>query len=993
MKIKSIKIDNFAYTIILLGFLAFSSFLIQRSLYSSQQVIFDREESSSIPKLMSGNFIPLDSTIGDIQDSGRGVDFFHVHSSVQESESLLLNVSGEKDNFTLTFSENIWNDSLGTDVMALQNPSMFENGLIVTNESVGSRLEPEVNNSLFIRIGNAGYGSEYNEDLNDDWAISEGLSAGWSIPFTVDSVYEFINVTFKWRYDAIDNAFEYDRIEFMPGVVLDENPDFQEIRARISNSNSSLSFWLEHEESPSNPNGTVFYHRGPVVEGDEEWYQESYLFSVNPDQYSLELGAYMNTREFSNEFFDVWFDCITIRGVTNATDVNPPAPYDFGLTRTSDVVKFNFYTRFHEGIWESPIENVTVYYNKTSNENITSFNASLKINSGNLIDNAGYNNSYWNYTANFEFEDNITYYFTIFDTSGNSYLTHLKNTIINDTEAPVIVSSLNTANRSFVKQYGNGTILICIKVYDWGNATNEVKFTYMVNSIQGSKYMTFNGTHYITKIDVDYNDELQFNITLKDSEGNMNDGYSGFVVKSNIDVVNPVIESSSFIVYPDVLYENVTHVNVTAVDPYGEISSVFIEIYSLENHLYNNLTLFFDNVTNQYYLRSLLRLNYSQSYVIRTVVRDQGGLNDSESLIYIVPDFIPPELDIVESEYNEPGQLKVWVTSDDFGSGLKSLVFERKTKSGWSGNSSLLFSEKRKQYYLLIETGWFGNERVEVRVIAMDYEGNTLIKNRVFRTDLFIVTPPGLFFTEALITIGIAVAFTTIKIAKAHKIKTIRRRRFDVALKRSERLAYLGEEAIFGFVAAYGQREGSSSILLWEPRLIGSFYQYLRELVDKAHTNFDFVMRVKAENMNSYVDFSIEQISCSAIVFAYPAPTLPQQWLSSISLDHVPSGRGQGVLLLMLLMREKWAETSQNFQEEIAEGIQDLKNRILAGETKESIIEHAKEFRLFISGTVEVLDEIEVESEEYADDIMSSFEDEFLSDDSEEDDEHGEFSH
>ncbi|MHA1226817.1 MAG: hypothetical protein ACTSPV_08765 [Candidatus Hodarchaeales archaeon] len=989
---RMVKLDNLIYTVVLLGFLAFSSFLIQSSLYSDQRVTFNRDELSNIPRLKSNGLSTLGSVSGNIHPSNYNRDLSFIHTSIQESESLLLNVTGIKDNITMTFIQNIWNESLGTDVLAIQNPSLFENGLIVTNESVGSLVEPEVNNSLFVRIGNTGYGSNYNEDLNDDWSISEGLSAGWSIPFIVDSAYEFINVSFKWRYNAIDNAFEYDRVEFMPGVILDENPDFQEMRARISNDNSSRSFWLEQQTSSTNPNGTVFYHRGPVVEGDEEWYQVSYLFSVEPDQYSLELGAYMNTREFSNEYFDVWFDSIIIRGITNATDLTPPVPYDFGLTRTTDVVKFNFYTRFHEGIWESPIQNVTVFYNKTSNENTTSYNARLQVDSNHIIDNAGYNNTYWNYTANFEFEDNVTYYFTVFDSSGNTFQTQMKNTIINDTEAPVIVSSLNTANESFIKQFGNGTILICIKVYDWGNATDEVRFVYKVNAAQGSKLMTFNGTHYTTKIDVSYNDELKFNITLKDAEGNMNTGYSGFVIKSNIDVINPVIVSNSFVVYPDDTYENVTHINISAIDPYGEIATVFIEIYSSENRLYNNLTLSFDNVTNQYYLRSLLRLNYSQSYVIRAVARDQGGLNDTENLIYTVPDFIPPELDIVESEYYEPGQLKVWVTSSDFGSGLKSLVFERKTKSGWSGNSSLMFSEKRKQYYLLIETGWFGNERVEIRIIAMDREGNTLVKNRVFTTDLFIVTPLGLFLTEALITISLSIAFTAIKITKAHKIKTIRRRRFDVALKRSERMAYLGEEAIFGFVAAYGQKEGSSSLLLWEPRLIGSFYQYLRELVDKAHTNFDFVMRVKAENMFSYVDFNIEQISCSAIVFAYPASTLPQQWLSSISLDHVPSGRGQGVLLLMLLMREKWAETSQNFQEEIAEGIQDLKNRILAGETKESIIEHAREFRLFISGTVEVLEEIEVESEEYTDDIMSSFEDEFLSEDEDKDDDLGESS-
>ena len=80
----------------------------------------------------------------------------------------------------------------------------------------------------------------------------------------------------------------------------------------------------------------------------------------------------------------------------------------------------------------------------------------------------------------------------------------------------------------------------------------------------------------------------------------------------------------------------------------------------------------------------------------------------------------------------------------------------------------------------------------------------------------------------------------------------------------------------------------------------------------------------------------------------------------------------------MLLMREKWTEISHDFQEEITEGVLELKDLILSGEEKDLILQKAREFRLFISGTVEVLDEIEVETEEISADILGDFESEFL---------------
>ena len=106
-----------------------------------------------------------------------------------------------------------------------------------------------------------------------------------------------------------------------------------------------------------------------------------------------------------------------------------------------------------------------------------------------------------------------------------------------------------------------------------------------------------------------------------------------------------------------------------------------------------------------------------------------------------------------------------------------------------------------------------------------------------------------------------------------------------------------------------------------------------------------------------------------------------------MTLDQVPIGGGQDILLLMLLMREKWGEIAQNFQEEIADGVLELKDMILSGEDKGSIISKGQEFRLFISGTLEVLDEIETETDEDEDDIMGDFESEFLDTTDEDEDE------
>ncbi len=908
--------------------------------------------------------------------------------SLQQTTYDIFNLTGVKNPSLVQFTENIWTDVLGTDSLALQNSEIFQTGLIVTNSSVGSQLEEEVNNSLFVRIGNTGYGlpvpeSGFNPDLNENegWSISSGLSAGWKIPFTISSEYEVVNISFNWRFDAIDGAFDYDRYEYSPGVFLDENPDFQEVRARISHINPVNSFWLENDRSPSNPNGTIYYRRGPVVDGDEVWYQFNYLFQVSPDDYTLELGAYLNTREFELEYFDVWFDEIYIQGIDNLTDNLAPVPKESGLNRTADITQYEFFATFREGLWETPVKNVTVFYNTSSGLNTTAYNSTLSLVQTSYIDNAGYNNSYWNFSTIFQFNDSISYYYLTYDYQGNNYVSQNYYSVINDTVAPKITSSLSITNPSFIRQLGNGSSLICVTVYDWGNNTEEVKLWYRIGTgdLQSQLFL-FNGTHYITKVTFGFLQTIYFNITLKDGAGNSNT-YSGYSTKNTIDSIAPTIISNSLVIYPSKITENKNHVNISAFDPFGEIRRVFVEFWDLQGVLKFNVTLTSRGVLNQYFLSQPLDLPYNQSYIARAVVRDQSGLNATANITYTALDSVVPQLDIQESEYFEPGKLKVFLISSDTGSGLKSLEYAIYTPTGWSSSKSIELTGAR--YSFTIHSEFIGNERIEIRISAIDNAGNEKILTKVYTTSLFFLTPFGLLFTDGFITFVFVFGFTMVKIIQARRVRVVRRKRFDVALSRSERLAYLGEEAIFGFIAAYGQREGSSSVLLWEPRLIGGFYQYLKELVEKAHSRVDFIMRMKPKEMVSYIDFNIEDVACTAILFAYPAPTLPQQWLSTISLDQVPSGPGQGILLIMLLMREQWNTVSQSFQEEITEGVLDVKNRILAGETKESILEQARNFRRFISETIEVLDEIEVESEDFADSIMDGFENTLLEQDSE----------
>ncbi|UCG90203.1 MAG: hypothetical protein JSU57_00315, partial [Candidatus Heimdallarchaeota archaeon] len=905
----------------------------------------------------------------------------------QQNVTTLLNLTGTKEVDSVHFTSNIWENQLGSDPLVLENPLFYQYGLIVSNNTVGDMLKVDelekfyeaVNNSLFIRIGNSGYGSTINEELNDD--ISLGISAGWQIDFPIEANFDVIQVSFKWQFDAQDMAFDiYD--ESLPWWLnMDDSDDYQEVRCRIKHpASDQSSFWMGNSASQQNPNGTIFYRVGRNVTLDEEWFTFNYNFSVSQEveNYTLELGAYLNTREDRLEYFDVWFDDILIQGINNISDRYPPQPIDFDLSWTgTDISLWNFWAELAEGKWETPIDNITViFYNQSK----VISNRSLSLASS-IMNEAGYNQTYWQYLQRFTYGENISFKLLIFDKAGNYKETVFENATIRDYQPPKITSTLNINDPSFVQQLGNGSIIIRINTQDWGNATDKVVLNYTLNGIlQSPISMIRNGTNYQAKIPVIFGTRLEFDILLNDTNENSRK-YPGYSVVSDKDIIPPKI---SFDVNASRIEEGRTFVNVTAEDSFGEIDRVFLVIRYENGSLYDNKTLVYDNTTEKYKFSEVkgLLLKYAENYNMTVFARDKGGSLNSSTMIYTVPDIIAPIVNIEDIEYTQPGLLKIWVYADDPGSSIDSVTLETRRKGEWIVFKNMTI--KNNLFYADINTDWFGNEEIEFRINAIDNEGNEIIEEdrpiRKYITRYFFATSLGLLITEAIVVIAAVSLFTTIKIAQSQRLRAVRRRRFEVALGRSERLAYLGEEAMFGFVAAYGQREGVSSILLWEPRLIGHFYQYLKELTDKANNNIAFIMQTKPQDQVTFIDFTIEEIGCSAITFAYPVSTLPQQWLSALTLDQVPVGGGQGVLLLMLVMREKWSETANNFQEEIKDGIVELKDLIISGEDKNSILKKAREFRLFISGTLEVLDEIEMETDEVSEDIMGDFEAEFLDD-------------
>ncbi|MFX0150835.1 MAG: hypothetical protein ACFFAJ_08655 [Candidatus Hodarchaeota archaeon] len=939
--------------------------------------------------------------------------------SIQQENITSIITYNIDDDGNLAFIPNIWDNLLGTDPLVLADPFKYQQNSTIYPS--GDGLDSE---ALFVRIGNNGT-DESNLDTTLNTKISSGISSGWRIKFNVTEDYDVINISFKWRFDVFDPPAFDNFTELVPGVILDGSPDYQEIRCRISPPPSSglESFWLGNPITNRNPNGTVFYRVGPTVTQDEEWFNFTGSFQVPENDaanYTLELGAFMNTREYWNEYFDVWFDNITIRGVQNATDTHSPHPIAVGLERTENVSRYNFWARFSEGLWESSIKNVTVFYTRTGVVNVDT-NASLAYNaSATIITPAGYNQTYWNYTATVNFDDVVTYNFTIFDRAGNNYTTVNYQVTIGDNSPPIITSNTARDNPSFIYQSGDGFVTIRINASDWGYGIKSAILNYTIDdgtqiishSIPMNKIEVFlinevNHTLYEVTLNtshgIKYGVTLDISIKLIDEEGN-DMLYPNLLTDELLDSDSVAPEITIDDVYASTKDEGRTFVKVHAEDPFGEITDVFLTVKYLNNNSavikrapdgtvfdYSNLPLIYDNASGLYIIRKnpsktpggALQLNFDPSdvaYNITATVRDTGEFTVSYSWgePYIPPDIVAPKVSITDLEYLYPGLLRVWVQATDLGSGVNSVILERDSGVGWTDSYTMKYSVNRNLYYTDIQTSWMGNELFDFRVNAIDNEGNDLDENarptRKYTTQIVVTTPIGLLLAEIIIIVMFVTVFTALKMAQRRRLRIVRRRRFDVALRRSERLAYLGEEAMFGFVAAFGQSEGVSSLLFWEPRLTGHFYQYLKELADKANTTINFVMQTRPQDLVSFVDFRIEEIGCSAITFAYPVSTLPQQWLSSLTLEQVPMGPGQGVLLLMLLMREKWSEVAHNFQDEITEGIRELKNLLLSGEDKETLLQKTREFRLFISGTVEVLEEIEIEADEMiSDDIMRDF--------------------
>jgi hypothetical protein len=845
----------------------------------------------------------------------------------------------------------------------------------------------DVNNSLFVRIGNSGYGDSF--DTNTSYPeISNGLSAGWKIGFPIPTVYDVINVSFKWRFDAPEGAFD-NRTELFEGVFLDETSDFQEVRARIRNSDDeNKSFWLSESVTNTNPNGTVYYRVGPDVTNDEQWFNFSGSFSVSQvpaTNFTLELGAYLNTREYYNEYFDVWFDDILIRGLDNVTDTQAPVPTGYGLDRTDIVEQNKFWANFSEGTWASGIKNATVFYNRTGTQTETDVNLSLTFDSPSNINNAGYNESHWAELVTFDFDDVIDFYFVIFDESNNSHATKILSTTIQDNAAPVIISTRDVTDANFVQEMGNGSIVIHIDTQDFGDATSSVILIYQIGNSTVSASMIQNGTQYYYPIVVDFEDNVNFTIKLNDTLGNLN-SYSGFSIVARTDNIIPIIHNIS--ITPSNSIEGRTHVVVNATDAFGEIDRVTLRIESVNSGgtgaaLIDVRPLFYNSTLGTYDLgTSPLNLDYQAhlNYSFTVIVHDRAAPvnnNATQAMYYEVPDILPPKIESIVEDYLYPSLLWIGVTVQDLGSGVKSVFLDRLTEGSW--DRTALETMDSLLYHITIQTDVIGNEHIEYRIYVVDnIDNDEITSSKIYTTPIFVTTLTGLIASEAVIVTIFVVLFTMIKAVQRRRLRIVRRKRFDVALRRSERLAYIGEEAMFGFVGAFGQREGIVSILAWEPGMIGNFYQYLKELSDKANNSVDFIMQTRATDLTTFVDFEVEEIGCTALVFAYPVSTLPHQWLSTLTLDQVPEGGGQGVLLLMLLMREKWAEVANSFQEEIADGILELKEMLLTDEPKAKFLQKAKEFRSFISGTVEVLEEIETEVEDISDDIMGDFEADFL---------------
>ncbi|MHA1979383.1 MAG: hypothetical protein ACW98I_20955, partial [Candidatus Hodarchaeales archaeon] len=607
-----------------------------------------KDSRNSPDSTLSSSFNPTART--SPADLGE-VNRWSIHPSIQAiNTSTLLNHSIDVNDGSFSFIEDIWAEEFGSGVY---NTSIYESGVLDTEITHDLGVNGSLNASLFTRIGNT---VDLNESLNEDL---EKLSGGWQFSFPVAEDYEFINVSFWWRFDAMNGIL--DDYRSLPDLeYLDPTPDYQEIRCRIiPPSGSNNSFWLGET---STPNKTVFYRVGPNVTMDETWYFSSYLFYADKDlstDFTLELGAFMNTREFFNEYFDVWFDDILIQGVNNASDTYPPILASYGLVRSEiNRTRYQFWSNFSYGIWESPISNVTVYYNLTRDLATFNLNSSLTEISSYSVNNAGYNQTRWNYTASFNFEDNVTYKFVVFDEANNSYTSPIRNILIGDFVSPRITSSTNISSTSFIKQSGDGLTEIRVNVTDWGYGVDQTILNYSINGIQKplismlelANYSEngLNLTEFGIILSIEYGNTLTFGFVLSDLVGNYDEStYSDFSIVTNHDILPPSI--TEFNIYPSNTLEEKTHVEVAASDIFGEVSSVFLTIEQ-DNEPDQVLSLRYDN-DSQYYVprtpEGLLDLPYESTNPEITFfvsVRDEADLEDNQTSTYIVGDIVAPRI-------------------------------------------------------------------------------------------------------------------------------------------------------------------------------------------------------------------------------------------------------------------------------------------------------------------------------------------------------------
>ncbi|MFX1515034.1 MAG: hypothetical protein ACFFC6_01915, partial [Promethearchaeota archaeon] len=347
--------------------------------------------------------------------------------SVQQEMTVLLNQTFDEVNKSYNFVSDIWGEVLGSD---LYDHSLYTAGLVDFSNNVRGGEGA----SLFTRIGNHGNGTYVDETLTDDIA---NISAGWKLDFPITNSYSMINISFNWRFDTPDGGFDdYDEIVLPGGMIIpmDATPDYQEIRCRVEHPDVDNSFWAGNAvDENTNPNGTVFYRIGANVTEDEVWntFEDSFKVDSHISNFTLEIGAYLNSRENWNEYFDVWFDDILILGINDIPDTNPPQPVATGLDRTTNIEQFNFWAIFSEGLWETQIRNATVFYNQYYNESGVEYNnsfvSSLSFQPPSYITNAGYNQTRWQYSAHFNFSDQVTYYFVVFDYANNSFVSDLQS--------------------------------------------------------------------------------------------------------------------------------------------------------------------------------------------------------------------------------------------------------------------------------------------------------------------------------------------------------------------------------------------------------------------------------------------------------------------------------------------------------------------------------------------------------------------------------------